>query len=243
MIVRRFVLFLSMALCIGVIPAAPAQAYIPQCGSGSNWFNGFSAFPNSGSPNNFEGAQAYITVRFGSVCDTDTSPVNNFTNAWTMIADSDGLGWAQSGFERGYAGGLYHFAQQYDGFSNLRTQYSVNTVPAGEVHRYWQQYDPACSCIHSNVDLTRFLSSTFNPFASWSRTRPWSPQFLGEARYRESDIAGRVSYPTSFTGMSVQRLDENWQPIPCPFLSGSSDEPNRWLFAARSCTSIDIWSR
>lgn len=238
---RRIVHMGVLSVLLLLLPPASvvtAGAQIPQCGVRSNYFDGMARFGAW-----YMGSQAYIKTRWGFVCDTDTDPISNFTNSWSMIASGAFNGWAQSGFERGYGGSLRFFAQQYNGATgSLQTVYGGLTQ-AGEVHRYWQQTLNDCPglawCIHSNIDLTRFLTSTFNPFTYW--VQPFSQQFFGETAYRESDMPGRSSSRTSFSDIQVQDYWGNWAPIPSPFLTGYVDS-TRWGLQPTSSTSFDIWT-
>lgn len=230
---RALVLVIGLLAVPGV---SPVQAEISQCGSRGPYLDGFYRFPQE----SYEGVHARITAQWGWVCNTDTNPLSNFTNSWSMVVDRFGHnGWAQSGFERGYGTGIRHFAQQMRSQGDFFTQYG-SYFPEGENHGYWQQYDPSCSCIHSNVDQTRLMTSWFDPKFWWPQ--PFGVQFLGEAAYRESDIPGYGGTRTNFSGLEVQRSsDHAYITIPC-FLYNINDNPSRWSVWGNSCTNFDIWT-
>src|SRR5439155_26901019 len=142
-----------------------------------------------------EGASANITVRNAWLCTSDTSG-NNLSTAWSMIASGNARGWAQTGFLRSGPVGEAHFAQQSPDGNSWSTVFG-SQVGDGEVHHDWQQYDGACGCIHSNIDVTRFMDSTFNPKAGWWQY-PFSPQFFGETKYLESNMPGWSTCQTTF---------------------------------------------
>lgn len=103
----------TAALGLSVQAASRALATAP-CGVPSNYFDGFGLPSNVNAPTYFEGISAGMTVRSGGLCGGSTS--DNFNDGWVMIADSDGVGWSQSGFERtGPGQPSVVFSQQYEG--------------------------------------------------------------------------------------------------------------------------------
>jgi len=207
-----------------IAPPTSSEAEVYTCGTGSNYFDGYyQAVPTSYF---FEGARADIVTRYGAVCDTDTTTKpGNFTAEWSMIANSGGLGWAQSGYIRWYAGNIVYFAQQFDGNGDLQTKWG-SSATTGQTHLYTQWWDPSCSCLHSDVDTTVYLVTTWNPFTLWNY--PFSAQFSGEARYLENDIAGNASSRTQYTSLGGEREDNNnWENYPCNLLSSLNEGSSR----------------
>lgn len=217
------------------VHAAPAYGYQNQCGAGGNNFDGMLH-----SGDSIEGVSAMITSRTGGVCNTDTNPLNNFTNAWSMVASSNGLNWVQSGYERGYGTAVRHFSQVMS-----QNPYQFSTIygsyfPYNEDHRYWQQYDPATGRILSNVDTTNFLVTQFRPLNYWPT--PFQSQFFGEVRYLQSDVVGTTALKAGFWNIQTQRYDNTWQSIPCPYLWGYNDQPSRWTYQGVTCTAFHIYT-
>lgn len=236
----------AMLMCgVGFADIGPASAEVYTCGSPGNYFDGMWN-PQSA----YFGVSATITVRYGAVCDTDHSQYNptsgavgNFVTAWSMLADSGGHGWLQSGFIRAYGQALIDVSQFYNPhfYGGPVTIFGAQRN-AGEVHRYWQQYYPdAQGEFHSNVDTTRLINTSTGVLTyGWSG---FSQQFFGEAHYRESDMPGGATYPTSFSSLQVQNAVASFIPIPSPFLAGSNiDNPARWSYAPTSSTSFGIWT-
>jgi hypothetical protein len=215
------------------VRGVPASAEIYNCDSYGSKFAGWL---NYGAY--YEGVSAELTVRYGAVCDTDQNN-NNFSTAWTMLAsNAGGGGYVQSGFMRAYGSLIYHFAEQNrDGSSYTRVYGSPISV--GEIHRYWQQWDSTCSCLHSNVDTTRFMNSSFDPFSVW--TTPFSEQFVGEVKHVASDMPGVGGGPTKFANISVQDYYNHWALIPNPFLARTVDR-SRWGANAINSTTTQIWT-
>lgn len=234
---RALKVALLALLLVAAFPwSTPAGGAIPECGARGPYLNGYLRFPTNQF---YEGVHARITAQWGWVCDSDGDPASNFTNAWSMISDNNGYRWAQSGVERGYGTGIRHFSQILRNDNDFFTQYG-SYISEGENHGYWQQYDPGCACIHSNVDFTTFISSWFNPKAEWPQ--PFGVQYFSEAAYRESDVMGYSSTPTEFGGLQVQRSsDHQFQSTPC-FLQYLNQNTARWTQQAFSCTQFNLWT-
>lgn len=232
---RLGTLALAVAAFSVLFPSRPVDAFANQCGIRSNYFDGMFR------DDFYEGVSANIVARYSGVCNTDTNALNNFSNAWSMISAGNRNGWIQSGLERGYGTNVRHFSQAYNpGTAYFQTVYG-SFFPYGQNHQYWQQYDPACGCVHSNVDVTRFINTPFNPFGHWNQ--PFSIQLFGETAYRESDILGSPTAKTRFSSIQVQNYANNWLAIPCPFLAGYNDNAARWRVAGVNCTTFDIWTQ
>lgn len=232
-----FLLLSVLMLCPALFADSktPAAAYGWQCGTGSNYFAGMYR-----TGDQIEGAAAYITSRFSGVCDTDSNPINNFTNAWTMVASNNGQSWIQSGFERGFGTGVRHFSQVISPNLQDSTVYG-DWFPYNEDHEYWQTLNSANGRMYSNVDGYNFLSTTFPVFNHWGT--PLQSEFLGEVRYLESDIPGYWPNATGFWNISTQRRsDHSWQYIPCPYLVSLNSQPSRWAVEGVSCTSFHIYT-
>lgn len=237
---------LVMATSSLVAGTAAAEVYncTPNGQVAGNYFDGMYQ-PNA----NYIGVSALITVRYGAVCDTDqsqydrnTGAVGNFVTAWTMIADSAGRGWLQSGYLRAYGQPMVHVSQFYNPnfYGGPVTRFG-SEILAGEVHRYWQQYYPDSEGEwHSNVDSTRFINTSPGVLTyGWAG---YSQQFFGETRYLSSDMPGGVSYPSSFDSIQVQVSPTDWVFIPSPFLTGLNQN-SRWAYNPTSSTSFDIWTQ
>jgi len=235
---------LLATVSLSTIPVSPAGAEVSNCtqfGPGGNYFDG-SWKPSS----SYIGVSAEITVRYAAVCDSDTSQYNqatesvgNFSAAWSMIADSGGNGWLQSGYIRAYAQGDVSFSQEYNPYTiGLYTKFQ-NGVSAGQVHQYWQQ--ASGGTYYSNVDTSRLITvSAANLTYGWAG---YSQQFFGEDKYLSSDMPGGVgSYGTSGT-IQVQDSSDNWHNVTSGFLTTANDTyGNRWVVQSTGSQSFNIWT-
>ena len=243
-------LMMSVAVAVGV--AGPAGAD-PNCDPG-NWTHRFDGWYNATSFSQYIGVSARIEVNRGAVCDADPNPnldVGNFNVAWSMIASGNGDGWAQSGYARSWGTNIYHFSQQYRGQGgSLTSVYCTwcGALATGEIHQYWQQWDPVARVWNSNVDQTIFQTTSTSFRYYW--TTPYSPQYAGETKYMANNMPGTPSNTTLFDQMSVQAVtDAGWGPQPCP--DGQRDiavnsNPARWASAGYSCltpTAQAIWTK
>lgn len=231
-----------------------AIAFDPNCNPSvrGNYFDGWY---NATSTNRYIGSSALITVRTGDVCDGNPDPnldTGNYNVAWSMIASGNSQGWAQSGYARSWGTAKYHFSQQFGGYASdpILDNYctSCGALANGEIHKYWQQWDPVNKRWNSNVDNTIFGSTPSYFPSHWSR--PYSPQFAGETAYLANNIPGSPTARTKFDQMSVQSFqDFQWGPQPCP--DGQHDisvnsNTARWASAGVSCnspTAQTIWTK
>jgi hypothetical protein len=221
----RTTLLLAAALT-GVLLAAGrftpvSSAEVFTCGATApdNYHDGYFQAYNTQS---FEGARADLTTQYGAVCDTHTT-MGNFTNAYAMIASDLGVnGYGQAGYIRWYNHCTVYFAQQFDGGTDLQTNYGSSCLTDGNTHSYINRWNPDCHCLKSNVDSTTFLTSTWNPYDVW--VFPFSPQFQGEARYLESDMPGNAANLTLYSSIQGQSSsDDSWQSYPCASLTKAND--------------------
>lgn len=230
----------------GLFPLSrTASAEVSSCtqfGGGGNYFDGMYN-PSSA----YIGVSATLTVRYAAVCDTDhsqyntsTGAVGNFAAAWSMIADSGGNGWLQSGYLRAYAQGDITFSQEFNPYTiGLYTKFQ-NIVNSGSVYLYWQQN--IGSTYYSNVDTTRLISvSSASLTYAWSG---YSQQFFGGDKYLSSDMPGGVSYPGSWNSIQIQDGSDNWHNLPSPYLTGVNQTyGNRWAGPSpTSSQSFNIWT-
>lgn len=230
--------FLVLPLLWFLLVPLHARAEIYTCGVGGNWFDGY--VHSDATNDQYEGAGSYIRIEYGAVCDAPDHTTNNFTNAWAMIAAGDGNGWVQSGFERSYGGSIHHFAQTYNASNSLQTTYGTVVPGIGSTHSYRETWYNACLCVKAFVDGQVSLASNFNPFGVW--VQPFTPQYLGETRYRESDIAGTSSAPTYYSSESIQRYSDDAIVANDCGMSGVNDS-SRWARTASNCTSQEMWTK
>ena len=217
-----------------------------------HYFDGFIQSANATEA--FEGVSSYIYPQNGALCSGSTVAAWNYTNAWVMITGRPGpevtydVGWGQVGFERTVGYPTRWFSQFNDGFRNFRTRYSSFPVD-GEFsvrHAFFVTWGAGCHCLQATIDTTPWASSEFNPFnpqQSRFGAQPWSPQFLGETGYVQTDIPGVPTKKVLYTGMGAQRyVDDQLESMPCT-LASLNDFPDRWGLSASGCTSFTIWTK
>lgn len=255
-IISRRLASLLFALLLGASLQliSPASARAAQtCGTYDSYFAGFNGY-NTSPSNWFEGVSSYIVVRDGALC-SGTTPDVRFTSAWVMIASLNAnrtsfLGYQQIGFSRtnlSGATGLRWFAQMYNGNlsdpNGVVTYFSEGTVgnQVGTKHAFRVTYAPTTQLMYGTIDGTLIQRSNFRPFDEWGPL-PWSPQFNAEAFHRESDIPGRGSSRTTYSGLGGQRVsDHQLVPMPC-ILTGRVDTA-RWSAAPSGCGGFSVWTK
>jgi hypothetical protein len=214
-----------------------------------NYFDGF--YQADGRTNAYEGVSSYIYVQQTYLCSGSTVEAFNFSNAWVMIAgdyagDNDAYG--QVGFELTYGKPMRWFSQFHDGYGRYTTRYSSFSIANeyGNRHIFRVLWSGTCSCLRAIIDTTEWATSPFNPFRSAEADfgpQPWSPQFLGETGFLQSNMPGSPSRHTRYAGMGAQRFsDDQLESMPC-ILSGTNDNPGAWGLDALGCTSFDIWTK
>ena len=207
--------------------SAQAEVYncTPSGQTRGNYFDGMAAFNQP-----YNGVSALVTVRYGAVCDTDTTGFNpqtlalgNFNYAWTMIANSNTStgGWMQSGFFRTYGSAMTDFSQVYDLRTGIHDVVGA-VVQAGDTEQYWQQ--DINGTWYSNTNTTRMQSDTDLEYG-WSGL---TQQFFSESAYLSNDVPGGSGYETNMYSILVQNYSGTFVPIPNPFLSGYNNNPSRW---------------
>jgi hypothetical protein len=208
----------------GAPPRASAEVFT--CGSPAT-FNYHGGYEQDSGAVSYVGSQVDIVNRYGAVCDTKTGKAN-FTNAYGMIAGVNtfdgGPGWGQSGYLRWYNSCTYFFAQiEEDAFdTGPQTFYGTTCLTYGNTNTYQNTQIDSCSCMHSNINGTRELASTWDPKNVWFT--PFSPQFEDETAYLESDIPGNASARTNWSNLMGKRLSDNtWVAYPCNVLTHVND--------------------
>lgn len=241
----RWVIALLAAFPLVVLAPGEALAQIPICGTNQQFLDGFASFD---SPNRVEGVRANLTARRGALCDTDQRPDFNFSTSWVLLVGGNGSsGYAQSGYFARYGQPLRYFAEyDADGVgvgANFVRVFDAE-VPLGSVHTPWVQYVSGSYNLRLNYDTTILLITPFNPFVNWPQ--PFSPQFLGETRYQESDMPGTVGARAAYRTVQVQRFDNN------SFVNGDYSAPyrgfgsyglGRYRRQLYDNTAWDIWTQ
>jgi hypothetical protein len=230
---------LSVA-CLTVTPAQAARA----CGLEGNYFNSYGG---SRPEWRYEGVSSYIVVRDTFLC-TGVTGIENFGNAWVMIAGSGQNEWGQVGFERTSGVTLRWFSQFNDGEHNLDTRYSSFNIISerGVRHTFRVLWSPSCpgdrACLRAVIDSTNWDYSAWNPYVEWG-PMPWDPFYAGETGHLASDIPGNGTDRTVFSSMGVQRYEDDiLESLPCGLTEFRNDNSARWGRASSSCTSVSVWT-
>jgi hypothetical protein len=119
------------------------------------------------------------------------------------------------------------------------------SIPNGAKHAYRDLYKQSCGCIVMSIDGTELTQTNFNPYGTWyagPNGDQFSPEFLGETNYTQSDMPGLPSSKTAFSGLGAQQFtNDTLGSMPCT-MNGANDNPSRWTYSASSCTAFDIWT-
>ena len=100
-------------------------------------------------------------------------PGYNFTYAWLMVANPDGVsGLAQGGFFRFNEGAITTAAETNTNGSGPTRRFYPAVTLAGVDHRYTVDYQIGCHCIAIYIDGVLALSADFDPIALWEVGRP-----------------------------------------------------------------------
>lgn len=197
------------------------------------------------------GVAANITIRRADLCATDTDAVRNFSNSYVMIEDSDGLGWAQVGFERTFGWPVRHIGQFWNGNTQdpvnggplyLSTKYSKGSPLVGEIYSYSVRYASVCRCFRTMINTTVWQESDFNPYTSF--TQPWTFSLTGEARYKESDVPGYSGLspgPTRYENAQIYDEEFTWRALPCG-TAKINDNPARWHVDSTACNYLRTYT-
>ena len=241
---------IAMCLAVAYLTVAPAAASA-SCGTRGNYFDGMGYLPSVPGVTQwyFRGAGANVVTRVNSLC-SSIGTVENFTDAWVMVAARDSRGWAQVGYEMNAVLGSSprYFAQQYRGDGCPSTYswcYSTTYWPGGpalnSVHGYWVQYEAACACLKMNVDLTTILQTEYQPSQFWPE--PFSIQYAAEVGNINNNVLGTPTSKLTFDALRVEDYGGGWQSIPSPFLQSTNSAPMRWGGPEpTSTTSFRVWT-
>lgn len=119
------------------------------------------------------GTAGTLTVRPSDLCSEDAR-ASNFTGSWTMIAAADGIGYAQSGFEKAGLSGTLDFAAWWDGGSGRQwLVYGTAHRFGGDQVRYKQAWTAASANCQFNDCITMYAAgnalgaTVFNPLNYW----------------------------------------------------------------------------
>jgi hypothetical protein len=124
-----------------------------------------------------------------------------------MIASYQGLGgYAQAGYFM-WPGSVINNFWEYNQNGGIYFRGFSGTVADGEEHRYWENYEPLCTCEQMIVDLTVMASTPWSPFTVWMT--PFSPQWFGETKYCESDVPGAPGVDARYSELGVQNQSDD----------------------------------
>lgn len=202
-----FFMALLLLVLLSMVVASPrARADAGTCSTFGNFFDGYYQDPSA--QDKFRGVQALVSVVSPNLCVT-VQGRNNFSTAWTMIADHYGAGWAQSGYFRYYgASQLFHWSEFSLNGSSWQDTFLPGPAYVNESYWYLQNWAPSCDgnagfpCIQMKVGGTIISETPFDPYGNW--TEPFSPEWFGETSYRESDVPGVPAARVSFSQMLVE---------------------------------------
>ncbi len=159
-----------------------------------------------------------------------------------MIAAYDGCGYAQAGFTNLWVGGVVkirHKAEVARSCTDYTSAYGAD-IGAGERHTYRTLYYPGCTCELSTVDGVELQRSNFSPYGTWAY--PFIAQFFGEVKYFETDMPGKGSVHTNFTGLGAEQASNHTVvAMPCTMV-GRIDSAS-WGLVGNTCNNFDLWTK
>lgn len=223
-------------------------AALAKCGTYKNsWFAGYGGTVGQGAT---EGAYAALTTRAGAACGSDHNGRHNAVSSWALIGSgSNNGGYVQSGFQAGYGMCFTYFAQTHkNNSSGAQTKYSGCIATDGSTHGYAEQYGSGCGCEYAKIDGRVFMTTSFNPYSYWGY--PFTPQFFGEANYRESDMPGNAGAPTDFGSLEGQNgSNNNFYSLACNgYLTKGNDgaatrsDGKAWYDRTTTCPAFKIYT-
>jgi hypothetical protein len=225
--------------------ASPTQASTFNC-TAYGTASGFDGYNHYGG--GIIGVSADLVVRSASMCGSDTSSSNAFAG-WTMIWDSGGYGYLQSGYLRTAAdSAMYHFSQYQNNAFTPTEPFTVviGGVSLGSSHRYWQQYAPDGTYeFHSNVDTTRMISLIPGMLSyGWTAANQSAG---GEVTYRATDMPGSSANPATFSNIAYQSIYSPYPftQYPCGSFAIQNNRPTAWSIGPVGCSlgpNFKIWT-
>jgi hypothetical protein len=236
------------AASIGV-PSSPAAASYPACGTPGSQYDGY----NNWSPpplQESEGASATLTVRFGSVCDSDTSAdtyltvtTNGDTN-WEMIAGAGVGEYSQAGYLRWYGSPIYSFAEYHDQFGHYqKLDDFAHPLTQGSSYKYQSQWGPGCHCIQNLAAGVELNQTNFDPTATWHT--PWALSYDAEPHYLESDVPGSAAVPAHSANVLRETYGETWTSSLPPMTSTNTNNLRYNQSPLGTCGGnpcFDVWT-
>jgi len=250
---RTLLVVLAVVVAMAAVMSTIGPAVSPALAAGgcgtykqTGWNDGFIWYPaNNPEDPYYEGVSTYILVQTSTQCSGILDPDYNYVAAWSMIASKPGTnGYAQSGFEKDISpphNATYWFSQWLGGglFNSEYSTYAQSSQ-VGVKHAFRSLYTSNCACVRMYVDSVEYDHTPFSPFAAW--TTPFSPQYYGEAGYRESDMPGLSTSRTAFTAMGAQLYSDAVTSIACG-LQVDNEKAERWANVPHSCIAFDIYTK
>lgn len=237
---------LMSVMTLSTSTATSASAASTNCGTVGNYFDGIYFEPATVG-HNTRGVIAQLLVRPSASCTTDGTDFN-FTNAWTMIAGNQPLQHVQSGFVRRTPTSFTQsFSQAARSANDVETTYVNTQLFEGARLPYEQQVRTstlcqggAARCVFSYSNGSATLISNWDPLTSWNG--PFEVQYAGETGYRESDIPGRSTNRTEFTGMKYYTGEGGTGVVTQPCGATAVINSTRWGQDRPACDQMRVWT-
>ena len=223
--------------------ASPATA--AACGAFANNQIGWgTAFYAGAQPaGGIEGSSSYIYTEPVSLCTTDTRAGYNFSTSWNMVYGGGNGNYAQSGLMYRYGYGcIQKWAEQ--SLNGAFADWYAGCSAQGERHAYrnLSVYTGGQWHVQSTVDGVALKTSTWSPFG-WPTPR--NIAFTGETYYGASNVMGTPSKKTAYTGMGVQRYDNDQLVTTCGHAYlGTYRQNNAGRYGVDSldCSYVRTWT-
>lgn len=230
---------------MAVLTTSPATAASSTCGTRGNYFDGMFYNPQDAG-HVTRGVTGFLLVRPSASCTTDTG-MFNFTNAWTLLSGASGGEHVQSGFIRKTSTSFTeNFSQAVRGGTDIETKYVGTQLLEGERNQYEQAIWTNSLCSHSSrcafsyAKGSLILISNWDPLTSWNG--PFNVQYASETGYRESDVPGRATNKTEYTGLKYFTGENSTGAVTQPCGVTTRIDSSRWSQDRPACDQLRTWT-
>ncbi len=235
----------------GVAAAQPVAAVACGAAAGSHHVVIQSFDPTNGNHWPF-GVQAKVRAQNGSTC--TGNPSEGWYNAWVMLHEKTGGGYAQTGFVHDPSTvanpGIWHFGQSKKGTGVAATTdwYLTTPAAAGTEYKYTTNIDTSINRAVMLAGVNTVHTSDFNPLVEWP-TGPFALQYGGEADNLGDGIPGNVNNKTVFRELSYHSATGWVTGFPATSSLGSQNDdaapdPPVWKLSVNNCggNCFSIWT-
>lgn len=230
------------------LSSAPPVFAAGTCSTDRNSHTGYESLLHGGY-----GSRAWIVSRIPSLCSGGTPTGGDSISAWSMILDTNGINYAQSGYtQNGGQGSTYYFSEYSDsGCSGGACTRYFGATTDGNNNQFWETYDQGDHSIYMFIDGSIVQATPYDPTNSGGANYwpgPWSQQYLGENYNVQDDMPGTSGEKATFTSVAYSptpsnfngNVQDNWQPIVNPQLAKVT---TYWCVDGFNNNAFNIWTQ